>query len=285
MYKRTKATLIIIFFSVTTMLGQVLNDYLSKESPYQLSWTKDISLSAGALGLYSLGVNRLRNEDQNAFTVGQFSQRDIEQINIIDRQFAGTWNPRAKNIGKPFVYTSSIAIPISLMALPGNLRARASLALMFYQGYYLTGGFVTLSKAMTNRFRPFTYLSAIQVEDLDTEFRTEFLEDIEGSDIEDSFFSGDAAKTAYGFVFFAKTYSDYFPDSKYRKVVWGISLASIGIQNYYRVRSGKHFPTDVLVGSLVGGGIAYIIPYLHLKKGNAQLRTGGQGISLVYSIR
>jgi len=267
------------------MLGQVLNDYLSKESPYQLSWTKDISLSAGALGLYSLGVNRLRNEDQNAFTVGQFSQRDIEQINIIDRQFAGTWNPRAKNIGKPFVYTSSIAIPISLMALPGNLRARASLALMFYQGYYLTGGFVTLSKAMTNRFRPFTYLSAIQVEDLDTEFRTEFLEDIEGSDIEDSFFSGDAAKTAYGFVFFAKTYSDYFPDSKYRKVVWGISLASIGIQNYYRVRSGKHFPTDVLVGSLVGGGIAYIIPYLHLKKGNAQLRTGGQGISLVYSIR
>jgi len=261
------------------------NKYFHKDSPYRLSIKKDLPLALGSAGLFSIGINTLKKEEKPEFTIGQFSQNDIQEINFIDRSSAGNWNPTAKNFGKPFVYTSSIGVPIGLLAFPGNLKARASLMFMFYEGYYLTGGLVTLSKGLTNRYRPYTYLTESQFQSLEEGFLNEFLEDIEGSDIEDSFFSGDAAKTAYGFMFFAKAFNDYFPSSKFRKAVWISSFAAIGIQGYFRVKSGKHFPTDVIVGSVVGGGLGYLIPHLH--KTNSRVTLGGSsnGLSITYSLK
>lgn len=262
--------LILIFglLSQSIFSQNTKHNYFSFETPYELKWKKDIFLSGGAAALYGIGLNTIKNEPKPEFSIGNFSKMDVEAINYLDRSFAGTWNPTAKSIGKPFVNVAAVGIPLGLLAFPGNLKSRAKLALIFYEGYYATGGIVTLSKGLTNRYRPFTYVTQEQVDEMSQEFREEFLEDIEGSDIEDSFFSGDAAKTAYGFIFFAKAFSDYFPDSKYKKIVWGTSIAAITVQGYFRVQSGKHFPTDVIVGSLVGGSIAYLLPHLHKKKGD-----------------
>ena len=142
---------------------------------------------------------------------------------------------------------------------------------MFLEGYYLTGGLVGLSKGLTNRYRPFTYLTISQINNLTGEAKEEFLEDITGDDIEDSFFSGDAAATSYGFIFFAKVFNDYFPDSKWRYGVWGVSILGSSLGAYFRAKSGKHFPTDVIVGSLVGGTIGYFIPHLHLANSDQKL--------------
>jgi membrane-associated phospholipid phosphatase len=30
-----------------------------------------------------------------------------------------------------------------------------------------------------------------------------------------------------------------------------------------RVRAGKHFPTDVIAGSLAGAGVGIVVPHLH----------------------
>lgn len=110
------------------------------------------------------------------------------------------------------------------------------------------------------------------------------MEDVVDDDIEDSFFSGDASSTAFGLVFFAKVFNDYYPDSKWRPVVWGLSLSGVAAGSYFRVKSGKHFPTDVIVGSIVGGGIGYLIPHLHKKKPlpGLSMDVGFQGFSLRY---
>jgi membrane-associated phospholipid phosphatase len=42
---------------------------------------------------------------------------------------------------------------------------------------------------------------------------------------------------------------------------------------YFRFESGKHFPTDIITGAVVGGGIGFIIPYLH--------RTSKKNLSLI----
>ena len=276
---------ILITLVFVQSLAAQTNDYFSRKTPYQLSLKKDIPIGLGAALLYASGVKTLRNEDMPTFSIGQFTQHDIANINFLDRSSAANWNPNMKNIGKPFVYASSMGIPVGLLAFSGNLKSRASLAFMFYEGYYTTGGLVTLSKGLTNRYRPFTYLSQNQVNALSDDFKAEYLEDIEGSDIEDSFFSGDAAKTAYGFVFFAKAFNDYFPESKWRTTVWITSFSAIGLQGYFRVKSGKHFPTDVMLGSLIGGGIGYLIPHLHKKDSKITIGATSNGLSLTYKIQ
>ena len=36
-----------------------------------------------------------------------------------------------------------------------------------------------------------------------------------------------------------------------------------GFVAYERVRSGNHFPTDVIMASMAGGGIGVLVPHLH----------------------
>ncbi len=277
--------LFILFSSVYPCYSQ--NNYWNKESPYEIGLKKDLIFSGVALGTYFTGMHILRNEETPDFTIGSFTQSDINQINGFDRSFAGTWNPGAKDVGKVFKFTGKNLVPLGLLALPGNLKSRASLGLMFYQGFYLNGGLVTLAKGTTDRFRPFTYLNQSQIEQLGQEDREEFLEDIEGSDIEDSFYSGDAAATAYGLMFFAKVYNDYYPDSKSKYIVWTAAGLGTGLGAYFRVKSGKHFPSDVIVGALIGGGFGVLIPHLHKKKDGNKLSfyPSANGLSLSYNIR
>ena len=280
---KKKMCAIVLLLNNYITYGQFEN-YFKKRSPYELSLIKDIPLTIGAAGLYGLGLNSLKKEPKPNFTIGQFTDNDISRINFIDRGAAGTWNPIIKNYGKPLIFTSSWLVPIGLISLPGNLKDRFSIVYMFYEGFYITGGLVTLSKGNTNRYRPFTYLSQDQVSNLSQESQEEYLEDIEGSDIEDSFFSGDAAKTAYGFTFFAKTFNDYYPSSRFKKWIWAGSITAIGLHGYFRVKSGKHFPTDVIFGSLIGGGVGLIIPHLHKvqeeNNANFSLNITGRGLTL-----
>ena len=36
--------------------------------------------------------------------------------------------------------------------------------------------------------------------------------------------------------------------------------------SYERVRAGQHFPTDVIMGALVGAGIGVLVPHLHRRR-------------------
>jgi len=44
---------------------------------------------------------------------------------------------------------------------------------------------------------------------------------------------------------------------------------------YLRYEAGVHFPTDILIGAIVGSAIGYAIPYLHRAgKENVSVTTG-----------
>ncbi|MGB6121102.1 MAG: phosphatase PAP2 family protein, partial [Bacteroidota bacterium] len=85
-----------------------------------------------------------------------------------------------------------------------------------------------------------------------------------------SFFSGHTTISFSSAVFLSKVYGDYFPDSKWKPYIWGVSLGIAAAVGYLRIAAGKHFLTDVLVGALVGGAIGYLIPKIHETSGNGQ---------------
>jgi len=267
---------------------QAQSTYFKKETPYSLRYKKDIPISLGIAGAVFLSLKIRENKPNPNFSIGSLTQNDIDKINFFDRGSAAVWNIKAKRKGAYFKYTATIGLPISLMAFPGNFKSRVSLAFLFFQGRYLSGSIVEIAKGLTHRFRPFAYLSNEQINSLEGKAKEKFDEDITSSSINASFFSGDATGTAYGFIFFAKAFNDYFPDSKLKNTVWAISFASIAMQGYFRVKSGKHFPTDVIVGSIVGGGIGYLIPYLHKNKladdSKLSLNYFGNGLTIIYKL-
>jgi undecaprenyl-diphosphatase len=47
---------------------------------------------------------------------------------------------------------------------------------------------------------------------------------------------------------------------------WVTLAASLGVTtfvSYERVRSGNHFPTDVIAGSMAGAAVGVLVPHLH----------------------
>jgi membrane-associated phospholipid phosphatase len=78
-----------------------------------------------------------------------------------------------------------------------------------------------------------------------------------------SFFSGHAALSFASAVFISTVYSRYYPDSKWRSVIWGSSLLMASITASLRVISGMHFLSDILIGAAVGSVIGYLVPLIH----------------------
>lgn len=56
------------------------------------------------------------------------------------------------------------------------------------------------------------------------------------------------------------------PESKVRFVVLGAALTLTTLTAVSRVESGQHFPTDVMIGAVVGGFAGFAVPWIHRKK-------------------
>ncbi|MEL6926019.1 MAG: hypothetical protein AAFO94_18400, partial [Bacteroidota bacterium] len=209
-------------------------NYWTAGSPYQLNWKKDAWIGGAALLTLGTGAYLITNETTPFFEPGSFTQADIDALNFLDRPVAGRWDLKAKDAGKIFKNTARLGVPLVLVALPGDWKSRVTLATMFVEGTALSMGLMATAKATTDRYRPFTYLSTEQIEALEGEAKEDFWEDIEDDGIEDSFYSGDASATAFGFIFFAKVFNDYYPDSKWRYGVWAVSVTGTVLGAYYR---------------------------------------------------
>ncbi len=81
-----------------------------------------------------------------------------------------------------------------------------------------------------------------------------------------SFFSAHTTTVSTLCFTTALAYNTYYPDSKYKTLVWSSAFALPALEGFLRVKAGKHYPTDVITGYLVGLGTSYLMHRLHLKK-------------------
>jgi membrane-associated phospholipid phosphatase len=84
-----------------------------------------------------------------------------------------------------------------------------------------------------------------------------------GTDLELSFFSGHAS--TLGAVTGTATYLAFLrsPHSPRPWITLGVGTALTAFVSFERVRSGQHFPTDVVTGALAGAAIGVLVPHLH----------------------
>ena len=64
--------------------------------------------------------------------------------------------------------------------------------------------------------------------------------------------------------------------SAWSKLIWGSTLTFATLTAYARVKAGAHYPSDVIVGAIVGGAIGRLVPVLHRKNSSQRLTLGAR---------
>jgi membrane-associated phospholipid phosphatase len=89
----------------------------------------------------------------------------------------------------------------------------------------------------------------------------------QGDDAYLSFFSGHASTAFSGAVAGSYLFAQESDSTAAKSAVWSIELGLASATAILRVRAGKHYYSDVVVGLLVGSGIGVLVPALHSEAG------------------
>lgn len=219
-------------------------------SPYRWRAGVDVGFVVG--GGTVLAVGRLFSAKTEPLSATDLVGLKAENIRpTFDRRTVQNWSPRAAHTSD-WLLRVGVSTPVGLSFSP-KIRGGNALLLgaMAAETYLLTLGLTELTKNLARRTRPFTYNPAAPMSEKVS------------PDARRSFFSGHTSMSAAGCFFAAKVWSDFYPDSRWKPLVWGSAMALPALTAVFRVRAGKHFPTDVLVGYAVGALAGWLVPEVH----------------------
>ncbi|SDM10788.1 Membrane-associated phospholipid phosphatase [Catalinimonas alkaloidigena] len=243
---------------------------------FEFRWELDVPLLVGGGGLAILG--EYLAQETHPLTLQQLPSYERQQINGFDR--VATFQNHAGAATATDILAAGAAVTPLLLLASREVRHDLIPVLVVYAETATTSmGFTNLIKASVLRVRPYVYNPEVPSERKRV------------PDARHSFFSGHTANTAAFSFLTAYMISKYSEHPAVKATAWtGAALlpATVG---FLRVKAGRHFPTDVLVGYAVGASIGVLIPHLHrlqLPPDTAarrlRLHMVGNGVGLVYAL-
>lgn len=222
------------------------------DSPYSLSFKNETALLVSGTGLGYWGWHR--SHQVPPLTVSEIEQLSRADINRLDRAAASWWSGSAQQWSDRWLYSYAV-LPAVLVLGNSSLRKDfRTISILYLESALFTLGMNHLAKGVFQRIRPYPYNPEV------------LLARKTQPDARRSFYSGHAATTFASAVFSAQIFSDYFPESRWKPLVWGTALTGAGLVAYLRVRGGMHFPTDVQTGAVMGSVTSWLILKQHRAK-------------------
>ncbi|GAB3826874.1 hypothetical protein GCM10028895_38430 [Pontibacter rugosus] len=244
---------IISIFTLITLFTS--GAFAQTESPYKTSFKVDAPVIAAGVGLSYYGLTLM--QDKDGLTEAEVLALDKNDVNRFDRFSAG-WDSKSADKISDFPFYASFAAPIALL-LNDNIGSHAGQVMVLYvETMAVTGALFTLSNGNVERVRPNAYSSDIS---LSEKMR---------SNTKNAFYGGHNSATAATF-FAAKIFHDFNPDSPARPYVWAAAATVPAVVGYLRMRAGKHFLSDVVLGYIAGAGAGILVPQLHKKSNKTNL--------------
>jgi len=209
-------------FSLCLLL--VATNCLLAQSPYQFNTKKEATILG--VGIASASAGFYFKSQTPIFTTAELELLNIQDINAFDRVATNHFSLKAHETSDYFWYGSH-TLPFLLLAGKASKKEFPKIFLLYGEAALLNSGLTLLAKYTIRRPRPFNY-------DPNTSFEKK---------------TDSNAKAA------AKVFSDYYPNSRWKPVVWTAAATIPAITGYLRVRGGRHFPTDVIGGYIVGATV------------------------------
>ncbi|MFC2094165.1 phosphatase PAP2 family protein [Bacteroidota bacterium] len=218
------------------------------QSPYKLDGKRESIIFASAIGLGIVGLNV--NDDIIPLTLDEIHALNRDDVNAFDRGATYNWSPAAANASD--ILATALILSPALLAFSDEVRNDFTPVLtMYFQTLILAEALPLAVKGITQRTRPFAYNEDAP------------LEEKQSQNAKRSFFSGHTSVAFAMAVFLSTVYSDFHPNSQWKPFVWGVSLLAASTVGYLRYAAGKHFPTDIITGAVIGSALGYFIPFIH----------------------
>ncbi len=255
--------------------------FAQSDSPYETSLKYDGPAVAAGLGLSYLGLTLIKNKSE--LTPTELAGKSKNDVFFIDRFAAGNYSEKAdKDSYIPFYGSFAVAPIIAL--IDRNQRSHyGQISVMFIETMSAAAASFTIAAGLVQRSRPLVYNTALPIGEPD-KLRMD-------KDEQRSFFAGHTTATAAATFFAAKVFSDFNPDSKLKPYVWAAAAAVPALVGYQRLKAGKHFLTDNVLGYGVGMACGILIPQLHKKTNQTNLSVASvvgfnyQGMGLTYKFK
>ena len=234
---------LLFFLTFSFLSGNIL-----AQSPYQLHLGREAGWVGGSVAV--TGVAYLLKSRTPAFTPAQIGALDASRVPRFDRYALHHYSGSAQH-GSDLVLYGSLILPAVLLADRHIRRDAPEVAVVIGEVFAVNLALTTLTKELVHRTRPFAYNPNAPLEPK--------LE----ADTRRSFFSGHTSNTAAMSFATAKIWTDYHPDSRWKPVVWMAAAVIPATVGYLRMRGGKHYLSDVVVGMVVGAATGILIPHWH----------------------
>ena len=169
-----------------------------------------------------------------------------------------------------------MAAPIALAITRRDWRQSGTVAAMYGEVFLVGNGLTELLKGVTNRTRPFVYNDHPDIPD-ETRYDDKARR---------AFPSGHTANAFAAAVFVSSVYAKLHPGSSTKVWVWAGSLTMAAATGYMRYRAGKHYPTDIISGAVIGSLVGWGVPKLHEVAGlNLTVAPSGAGAAIGMTLR
>lgn len=218
----------------------------SFDDPFDVDTDKEIMISAIGAAIGIGAIVAMTNADP--LTIGEIDSLNSMDVNKFDRIAIGPYQTDV--LGDVLLY-SSFAFPLTFLTYDKTLEDFEAISLMYGEAVLLNASLNGLIKALTLRDRPYVYDTRSLLEpklDLDARY---------------SFYSGHTSFTAVNTFYTAKVYSAYLSSESTKTILWIAAALIPAVTGFSRVNTHNHFPTDVIVGYIVGAAIGYLIPEIH----------------------
>lgn len=228
---------------------------------YKLSLKKDatqIAFGAGMMGLSMVLANR--SDDSNLSEINLLNSKDLFRI---DRGAVNNYSSNAQLASDVILY-SSISLPFVTYFSKKCRSDGGAIAIMALETALINNGITNILKASFNRYRPFNYNPNVALEN---KLRNSSRQ---------SFVSGHTSNATSLAFLTARVLTDLHPYMERKYLVWTVAATIPAAIGYLRIEAGKHFPTDVIGGYIIGAAVGYFVPSMHLvEESNLTIQTIG----------
>ncbi|WP_017733192.1 phosphatase PAP2 family protein [Nafulsella turpanensis] len=215
---------------------------------FEFSLKKDLPILAGS-GLAAAG-GYLLMESVDPLTEAQIAALDPADVNAFDRGATRQYRDSDARLSDILLTASAIA-PFSVLASRSVRQEFGPVLIMYAETAAMIGGLTSISKGLFMRKRPYSYNPNVPLGDKLT------------LDARHSFFSGHVSTSAAFSFLTAYMVDRYAERPAWKWVAWSGAVLIPGTIGYWRYTSGNHFPSDILVGFVMGAGTGLLIPHLH----------------------